>query len=88
VQERNHQQSPNTSCVPRSWPSSPVPATNQAPGLGLKVDSREELDAWADWFEEQGVTHSPIVDATYGSALTFKDPDLFQLEMFYRPNHP
>ena len=56
--------------------------------LGLKVDSREQLDSWAAWFEEQGVVHSPIVDETYGSVLTFKDPDLFQLEMFYRPNHP
>jgi len=56
--------------------------------LGLKVNNREELDAWAAWFAEQGVTHSPIVDETYGSVLTFKDPDLFQLEMFYRPNHP
>jgi|SRR5690348_7231720 glyoxylase I family protein len=56
--------------------------------LGLKVNSRDELDIWVAWFEEQGVTHSPIVDETYGSVLTFKDPDRFQLEMFYRPNHP
>jgi hypothetical protein len=52
------------------------------------VNSRDELDIWVAWFEEQGVTHSPIVDETYGSVLTFKDPDRFQLEMFYRPNHP
>ena len=64
------------------------PARTGGDHLGLKVDSREELDAWADWFKQQGVTHSPIVDAPYGSVLTFKDPDLFQLEMFYRPNHP
>lgn len=56
--------------------------------LGLKVDNRAELDAWAAWFEEKNVTHSPIVDAAYGSVLTFKDPDRFQLEIFYRPNHP
>ena len=56
--------------------------------LGLKVDSREELDSWVTWFRGLGVTHSPIVDAPYGSVLTFKDPDLFQLEMFYRPHHP
>lgn len=56
--------------------------------LGLKVDTRAELDAWANWFQDKGVTHSPIVDAKYGSVLTFKDPDRFQLEMFYRPNHP
>jgi catechol-2,3-dioxygenase len=56
--------------------------------LGLKVNSREELDSWVTWFQEQGVTHSPIVDEPYGSVLTFRDPDLFQLEMFYRRHHP
>jgi glyoxylase I family protein len=56
--------------------------------LGFKVDTRAELDAWAAWFTEQGVEHSPVVDAEYGSVLTFKDPDRFQLEMFYRPGHP
>jgi hypothetical protein len=52
------------------------------------VDIRAELDAWVVWFQEHGVAHSPIVDAPYGSVLTFKDPDRFQLEMFYRPDHP
>jgi glyoxylase I family protein len=56
--------------------------------LGLKVDTRAELDAWAAWFRDKGVTHAPIVDAPYGSVLTFKDPDRFQLEMFHRPHHP
>jgi glyoxylase I family protein len=56
--------------------------------LGLKVDSREELDEWSAWFRDKGVAHSPVVDEVYGSVLTFKDPDRFQLEMFYRPNHP
>jgi catechol 2,3-dioxygenase-like lactoylglutathione lyase family enzyme len=56
--------------------------------VGLKVDSRAELDAWAAWFADKRVTHSPTVDAPYGSVLTFKDPDRFQLELFYRANHP
>lgn len=56
--------------------------------LGLKVDSRADLDGWADWFAAQGVPHSPTVDAPYGSVLTFKDPDRFQLEMFHRAGHP
>jgi catechol-2,3-dioxygenase len=56
--------------------------------IGLKVDSREELEKWAAWFGEEDVVHSPIADMPYGSVLTFKDPDRFQLEMFYRENHP
>lgn len=56
--------------------------------LGLKVDSREELDRWVAWFEAKGVEHSAVVDAPYGSVLCFKDPDGIQLELFYRENHP
>jgi glyoxylase I family protein len=56
--------------------------------MGLKVDDRAELDAWREHFDQLGVTHSPIVDAEYGSVLTFKDPDGIQFEMFYRENHP
>ena len=52
------------------------------------MDDRAELEAWQAHFERIGVVHTPIVDREYGSALTFKDPDGIQFEMFYRPNHP
>ncbi len=56
--------------------------------LGLRVDSRPELDVWQSHFEQLGVEHTPVVDREYGSVLTFKDPDRIQFEMFYRPGHP
>ena len=56
--------------------------------VALRVDSREELEEWARWFKEKDVEHSPVVDREYGSVLSFKDPDRFQLELFYRENHP
>jgi glyoxylase I family protein len=56
--------------------------------LGLKVDSRVELDEWQTRFEELGVTHTPVVDREYGSVLTFKDPDRIQFEMFFTADHP
>ncbi len=56
--------------------------------MGLKVDTRDELLTWQEHFERLGVVHTPIVDAHYGSVLTFKDPDGIQFEMFYRENHP
>jgi hypothetical protein len=34
------------------------------------------------------VVHTPTVHRDYGSVLTFKDPDMHQFEMFYRPDHP
>ncbi len=64
------------------------PARTGGDHLGLKVDSREELDKWAAWFAERDVVCSPVADRPYGSVLCFKDPDGIQLEMFYRPDHP
>lgn len=56
--------------------------------LGLKVDTREELEEWQAHFERMGVVHTPVVDREYGSVLTFKDPDRIQFEMFYMEGHP
>jgi glyoxylase I family protein len=51
--------------------------------MGLKVDSRGDLNEWQAHFERLGVIHTPVVDRDYGSVLTFKDPDGIQFEMFY-----
>ena len=50
--------------------------------LGLAVDTREELDAWAEHLTDAGIEHSGLVDAPYGTALSFKDPDGTALELF------
>jgi catechol-2,3-dioxygenase len=46
---------------------------------------REELAAWARRLTDMGVVHGEIVDAHYGSALSFKDPDGLPLEIFCAP---
>jgi glyoxylase I family protein len=56
--------------------------------MGLKVDTRAELDDWQAHFAQLGVTHTPVVEREYGCVLTFKDPDGIQFEMFYRAGHP
>ncbi len=56
--------------------------------IGFKVASRADLDEWERWFEKHDVVFTPTVDREYGSVLAFKDPDRFQLELFYRENHP
>lgn len=55
------------------------------PGLdhfGLGVDSRDELKVWAAHLSEADIEHSGLVDAPYGTALSFKDPDGTALEFF------
>ena len=61
--------------------------------VGFAVASRDDLVAWQDHLESQGVvradaadkplTQSPITDAPYGSVLVFRDPDNIQLELFW-----
>jgi catechol 2,3-dioxygenase-like lactoylglutathione lyase family enzyme len=50
--------------------------------LSFAVDSRAELQAWAEHLDTHGVEHSPISDHPYGAVLVFRDPDNIQLEIF------
>lgn len=48
--------------------------------------SRTDLEAWASRLDELGVPHGGIVDAHYGSGLSFRDPDNIALEFFTAPS--
>lgn len=53
--------------------------------LAFGCGSRTDLEKWAGRLEELGVTHGGIVDAHYGSGLSFRDPDGIALEFFAPP---
>jgi catechol 2,3-dioxygenase-like lactoylglutathione lyase family enzyme len=46
---------------------------------------RAQLESWVERLEELGVRHGGIVDAHYGSGLSFRDPDGIALEFFAPP---
>jgi glyoxylase I family protein len=48
--------------------------------------NRAELEEWQRHLDTLGVKHGGIVDAHYGSALSFKDPDNVALEFFAPPS--
>lgn len=52
------------------------------------VGSRDELASFESHLEEQSAEYSPIVEAPYGSVLSFKDPDGIALEAFTMPAGP
>lgn len=59
------------------------------PGLdhvGFGCADRAELEQWERRLDELGVTHGGIVDADYGSGLSFRDPDGVALEFFAPPS--
>ena len=47
---------------------------------------RSELEKWVTRLDELGYEHSGIKDATYGSGLSFRDPDGIALELFAPPS--
>jgi glyoxylase I family protein len=64
------------------------PFNERRPGLdhiAFGCSSRDELVAWANRLESLGVQHGGVVDAHYGSGLSFRDPDNIALEMFAPP---
>jgi len=48
--------------------------------------NRAELQQWESSLNELGIAHGGIVDATYGSGLSFRDPDNIALEFFAPPS--
>lgn len=46
---------------------------------------RAELEEWARRLDVLGIAHAPVVDASYGSGLSFRDPDNIALEFFAPP---
>jgi catechol-2,3-dioxygenase len=58
------------------------------PGLdhiGFGVENRAGLEKWETRLNELGIKHGGIVDAPYGSGLSFRDPDNIALEFFAPP---
>jgi catechol-2,3-dioxygenase len=47
--------------------------------------NRAELETWVARLDELGIEHGGIVDADYGSGLSFRDPDGIALEFFALP---
>jgi glyoxylase I family protein len=46
---------------------------------------RAELEKWSARLDELGISHGEIKDASYGSGLSFRDPDGIALEFFCPP---
>ncbi|HUQ40720.1 MAG TPA: VOC family protein [Acidimicrobiales bacterium] len=53
--------------------------------LSFGCANRAELDEWGKRLDELGISHGGIVDAPYGSGISFRDPDNIALEFFAPP---
>lgn len=65
-----------------------VPFSERRVGLdhvAFAVADRAELERWEQRLNRLGIEHGNIVDAGYGSGLSFRDPDGLPLELFAPP---
>ena len=64
------------------------PFDERRPGLdhlAFACASRSELEEWKARLDDLGLENGGIVDAPYGSGLSFRDPDNIALEFFAPP---
>jgi glyoxylase I family protein len=54
--------------------------------LAFQCTNRAELETWQAQLDKLGIAHGGIVDAGYGSGLSFRDPDNIALEFFAPPS--
>ncbi|RNL79931.1 VOC family protein [Nocardioides marmorisolisilvae] len=53
--------------------------------VSFACTDRDELEGWVKRLDDLGYRHGGIVDAHYGSGLSFRDPDNVALEFFAPP---
>jgi glyoxylase I family protein len=51
--------------------------------VAFEVESRAEVDGWADQLSAAGIEHSGAIDIPVGAILNFADPDGTQLSIFW-----
>jgi catechol-2,3-dioxygenase len=64
------------------------PFDERRPGLdhlAFGCGDHAELEAWAGRLDALGIPNGGVVDAAYGSGLSFRDPDNIALEFFAPP---
>jgi catechol-2,3-dioxygenase len=65
-----------------------APFDERRPGLdhlAFACANRAELEAWESRLNDLTIANGGIVDAPYGSGLSFRDPDNIALEFFAPP---
>ncbi|MFT4068190.1 VOC family protein [Paraburkholderia sp.] len=55
--------------------------------LTLTVDTRDELEAWRQHFEDVSVPHSPLLTGIVGWLLVVEDPDHRRIRFYTRETH-
>lgn len=65
------------------------PAAQSQEGLELAIDisHREDLEAWLEHLDREGVPHSPVIDASVAWLVVLKDPEGHEIHLMTRERH-
>jgi predicted enzyme related to lactoylglutathione lyase len=65
------------------------PAAIAQEGLELQIviETRNDLQLWAEHLDRLGVAHSPIIDATVAWLVVLHDPDGHEIHLMTREEH-
>ena len=55
--------------------------------FAILLQGRVDIEAWAARLDDLGVTHSPVIEATIGWLVSFKDPDGLELRFYTADRH-
>ena len=50
--------------------------------VSFGIADRAAAEAWVAWFDELGVEHSPVIDATIGWIVSTRDPDGTEIRFY------
>lgn len=55
--------------------------------IAILIESREDIDAWAQRLNDLGIDHAPVCAGAIGWLLSFADPDGLQLKLYTSEQH-
>ena len=55
--------------------------------FAILLQGRDDIEAWAARLDDMGVEHSPVIEATIGWLMSFKDPDGLELRFYTAERH-
>src|ERR1039457_3319144 len=74
-----------TSMPPHRAKSRPMSCGQALTTVAFGCADRAELEQWETRLNSLGIAHGGVIDAHYGSGLSFRDPDNIALEFFAPP---
>jgi catechol 2,3-dioxygenase-like lactoylglutathione lyase family enzyme len=55
--------------------------------VGFAINDRADAERWVEWLDQLGIDHSPVIDASEGWLVVFRDPDDIEIHLYSWEKH-